>query len=132
MRRTSLLGRIFPGSTTRGTGLSKVIERSWGHGAALLAMSTLAVAASLELVLSGGNAIYCERLAPLGVLAALSALLIALGFHALGPAPRRSVIGFALLLASISLFADTRFLARYHGPCQQVQRQLRQQTSASH
>ena len=95
-------------------------------GAALLGLATLVAAASLALALPTANAVFCDRLAPLAVLAALAATLIALGFRALAAAPKgpRSLIWAALLLAAISLFASARFIAHYHGACAQLQKQF--------
>jgi hypothetical protein len=95
-------------------------------GAALLGLATLVAAASLSLALPTAHAIYCDRLAPLGVLAALAATLIALCFRALAAAPARSLLAAALLLSAISLFASTRFIVRYHAACAGVEQQLRE------
>jgi hypothetical protein len=92
--------------------------------AALLGLATLVAAASLSLALPTAHAIYCDRLAPLGVLAALAATLIALCFRALATARTRSLLAATLLLAAISLFASARFIVRYHGACAGVQQQL--------
>ena len=97
--------------------------------AGTLALTSLVFAASAALTLSGGNAIFCERLAPLGVCAALSAFLIALGFRLLSRTASavdhtRGILGCALLLAAVALFMDVRFLAHYRAPCAAVQQQL--------
>jgi hypothetical protein len=95
-------------------------------GAALLGLSTLVASASLALALPIARAVFCDRLAPLGVLAALSATLIALCFRALATARSRTLLAAALLLAAVSLFASARFVARYHAACAGVQQQLQQ------
>ncbi len=95
-----------------------------------LLLTTLVFAASSWLTLSGGNAVFCERLAPLGVTAALAALLLALAFRQLSRTAgaqqdhARGILGCALLLASVALFLDARFLAQYRAPCAAVQKQL--------
>jgi hypothetical protein len=98
-------------------------------GAVLLLLGTLIAAATLGLTLSTTNAIYCDRLAPLGVLAALAATLIALCFRALSRTRERRLPAIALLLAAVSLFASARFLARYHQACGQLEQQLRRARS---
>lgn len=95
------------------------------HGAALLALATLVAAACIALAWPTANAIYCDRLAPLTVLAALAATLIALGFRALATGGSRPVLATALALAAVSLFVSARFVARYHAACAGVEQQLR-------
>jgi hypothetical protein len=89
-------------------------------------LATLIAASTLGLALPTSNAIYCERLAPLGVLAALAATMIALCFRALSRTRQRRTLTAALVLSSISLFASARFLARYHSACGTLEQQLRQ------
>jgi hypothetical protein len=99
--------------------------------AGTLLLSALVFAVSAGLTLSGGNAIFCERLAPLGVAAAVAAFLIALGFRLLSrtapvaPDHARGILGCALLLAAVALFVDVRFIAHYRGPCSAMEQQLR-------
>jgi hypothetical protein len=95
-------------------------------GAALLGLATLVAAASLSLVMPTAHAIYCDRLAPLAVLAALAATLIALCFRELATAGRRSLLAAALLLSAVSLFASARFIARYRTACAGLEQQLQQ------
>ncbi len=94
-------------------------------GAALLGLATLVAAASITLAWPTANAIYCDRLAPLTVLAALAATLIALGFRALAAGGSRRVPAAALALAAAALFVSARFVARYHAACAGVEQQLR-------
>ena len=95
-------------------------------GSGLLILATLVAAATAGLAMPTANAIYCDRMAPLGVLAALSATIIALSFRALSGTRHRVLLGIALLLGATSLFASASFLTRYHSPCSTVQQQLRQ------
>ncbi len=96
--------------------------------------ATLVFAVSAALTLSGGNAIFCDRLAPLGVAAALAAFLIAFAFRVLSrtvAAPTdatRGILGCALLLAAVALFIDVRFIAHYRAPCSDLGQQLRNST----
>ncbi len=99
-------------------------------GSALLLLATLVAAASLGLAWSAGNAIYCDRLPPLTVLAALAAALLALGFHGLASATRRQLLLAALALAAMSLFVSVRFVARYRSPCAALEQQLHRQRTA--
>ena len=99
--------------------------------AGTLVFATLVFAVSAALTLSGSNAIFCDRLAPLGVAAALSAFLIAFAFRLLSrtvavPAnSTRGILGCALLLAAVALFIDVRFIAHYRAPCSDLGQQLR-------
>ncbi len=95
-------------------------------GASLLGLGTLVTAATIALTYPAANTIYCDRLAPLCVLAALAAVLIALCFRGLATHANRRVAGVALLLASVSLFASVRFVARYHAACTLVEQRLQQ------
>jgi len=104
---------------------TRPITRLLPPGVALFGLATLVAAASLSLAWPSANAIYCDRLAPLGVLAALAATLIALSFRALAARRNQSLLAATLLLAAVSLFVSARFIARYHGVCTTVQQQLR-------
>jgi phosphoglycerol transferase MdoB-like AlkP superfamily enzyme len=95
---------------------------------ATLLLAVLALGLSLWLGRSS-NAVECDRLAPLGVVATLSAFIIALAFRQLGRAGTRAKrwqLALALLLAGGTLFGDIRFVAKYRNPCNQVQQQLKQ------
>ncbi len=94
------------------------------QGTAIVGLATLVTAASFSLALPTPHAIYCDRQAPLGVLAALAATLIALSFRALSIAGNRRLLSAALLLSAASLFVSARFLVRYHGVCAQVEQQM--------
>jgi hypothetical protein len=98
--------------------------RQFPPGAGLLGLATLVAAASLSLAWPGPGAIYCDRLAPLAVLAMLAATLIALSFRSLAARRSPPLVLATLLLAAISLFASARFIARYHAVCVQLERQL--------
>jgi hypothetical protein len=101
------------------------------HPAGTLVFATLVFAVSAALTLSGNNAIFCDRLAPLGVAAALSAFLIAFTFRllsrtvALPGEVTRGILGCALLLAAVALFIDVRFIEHYRAPCSDLGQQLR-------
>ena len=99
--------------------------------AGTLVFAALVFGVSAALTLSGGNAVFCDRLAPLGVAAALSAFLIAFTFRLLSrtvAAPgetTRGVLGCTLLLAAVGLFIDVRYIAHYRAPCSDLGQQLR-------
>ena len=94
-------------------------------GSVLLALATLVASGTLGMVFPSGNAIYCDRMAPLTVLATVAAALIPMCFRALAAVPgRRRLLVVALLLAAGSLFASARFVARYHRACGEVQQRL--------
>jgi hypothetical protein len=93
----------------------------------VLALLTAGTSAWLS---KNSNVIECERLAPLGVVAILSAFVIALCFRQMSRASAgvRWQLLIALILAGASLYADVRFVALYRRPCQQVQKQLHMQS----
>ncbi len=122
-RILSLTGQSMPAPRRS----SHIPRQQHAPGAVLLGLATLDMAATVSLVLPTANAIYCDRLAPLAVLAALSATLIALCFRSLATASRRRLPGVALALAAAGLFASTRFIVHYHAACAGVMRQLHQQ-----
>lgn len=76
----------------------------------------------------GTTGVECDRLAPLTVLAALSAFVIALCFRMLTRAEtvaQRWQLAITLLLAGATFFGNARFVSKYRGPCNQVERQIR-------
>jgi|ERR1700743_3623239 hypothetical protein len=95
---------------------------------ATLILAVLTLGLSLWLGRSS-NAVECDRLAPLAVVATLSAFIIALAFRQMAragrPAQRWQLLA-ALLLAAGTLFGDVHFVAKYRSPCNQVEQQLRQ------
>ena len=112
-----------------------------------LVIALLVAAASAWLGLRS-NGVYCDQLAPLTVLATLSAFVMALCFRQLatahtggappagfrnklaasrlrgGPPTRYRQLFAALLIAAITLFGDAHFVVKYHGFCNQLQQQL--------
>jgi hypothetical protein len=100
-------------------------------GVLVLALLTAGASASLGV---GGNAIECERLAPLAVLAVLSAFVVALCFRILARSTttmQRWQLAVALVLAGASLFINARFIRSYRGPCNQIEKQLHQSSALS-
>lgn len=76
-------------------------------------------------------AIECDPLAPLTVLATLSAFLISVCFRLMGRfSDRRSrwVLAVCLLIAAATLFTDFRYVRRYRGFCGNLRQQMRQTT----
>lgn len=93
-----------------------------------LVICLLAAAASAWLILRS-NGVYCDRLAPVTVLAMLSAFAVALCFRQLatprtGTPTRSRQLFAALLIAAITLFADVHYVSKYRGFCNQLQQQL--------
>ncbi|HEX3436347.1 MAG TPA: hypothetical protein VHT24_06225 [Pseudacidobacterium sp.] len=101
-------------------------------GAVVIALA--AAAASLWLGF-GSDGIFCDRLPSMTIMAVLAAFVIALCFRLLGRAVtsgQKWQIAAALLIAAVTLFANTRFVLKYHGLCEQLQQQMRQMTTPSH
>ena len=95
----------------------------------LLALATLVTAASLGLVLPTAHAVYCDRLAPLAVLAALAATLIALCFRSLAQqrdAKPGAILLLALALSAAALFLSAAFIRHYYGVCSEMEQRLQQ------
>jgi hypothetical protein len=96
------------------------------------ALGTLVIATGIALasawMIINAREVYCDRLAPLTVLATLSAFAIALCFRQLGAAQRetRWMLACSLLLAGVTLFADARFVVHYRPLCGGLQQQLQQ------
>jgi uncharacterized membrane protein YfcA len=81
-------------------------------------LCVLAISASAWYTRPGG--IDCNHLAPLTVLATISAFLIAICFRQMARYPERSLRWFlvvCLLLAAAALFTDFRYVRRYRGIC---------------
>lgn len=93
--------------------------RPWGT----LAIAVLVAAGSAWLQRSGPG-VYCDRLAPLSVLAMLAVVILALCFRQLTYATHRAVLAICLLLALLSLATDLRFVLKYHGMCGSFQQQI--------
>jgi len=75
-----------------------------------------------------GGGIDCNRLAPLTVLATIAAFLMSICFRQMGQHKERAQRVFllvCLLVAAVTLFSDFRYVRRYRGICDQVQRMQR-------
>ncbi|MGC2636251.1 MAG: hypothetical protein WA294_03665 [Acidobacteriaceae bacterium] len=91
-------------------------------------LAILTAAASVWLMRSS-TAVACGALAPLTVLATLSAFLISVCFRQMGRCPsRRSrwFLAVCLLIAAATLFADFRYVRRYRGFCDNLRGIIRQ------
>lgn len=74
----------------------------------------------------------CGRLAPLTILATLAAFIMAMCFRQMSrfkTRQQRIYLVVCLLLAGATLFSDFRYVRRNRDLCDQLQQQLRQQTS---
>lgn len=99
-----------------------------------LIISLLIAGASAWLAL-GSRGVYCDRLPPMTVCATLAAFAIALCFRQMDKTRGRMLkwlLGVALLIAGVTLFADARFVLKYRGLCSQLQEQIRQMHEPSH
>lgn len=79
-------------------------------------------------VIDSTAAIHCDDLAPLTVLATLSAFIIAICFRQINRYPHRGarwLLLACLLLAGAALFTDFRFVRKYRGFCIQLRQQIR-------
>lgn len=97
----------------------------------LLLTGVLAVftAAASVWLMRSTTAIDCDALAPLTVLATLSAFLISVCFRLMGRLPDRRSRWFltvCLLIAASTLFIDFRYVRRYRGVCGDLRRQMHQ------
>jgi hypothetical protein len=93
-----------------------------------VAIALLAAGASWWLM-GRSNALQCDSLAPLTVLATLAAFLISICFRQMGRYPdRRSrwFLAACLVLAASTLFTDFRFVRRYRGFCDDLRQQMHQ------
>ena len=93
-----------------------------------LAISLIVAAGSAWLVFSS-RGVYCDRLPSMTILATLAAFVIALCFRLIprtSTASHRLQLGAALLLGGITLFGNARFVTKYRGRCNQIERQIRQ------
>jgi hypothetical protein len=91
------------------------------------AVLAVAVAAASEWLMWRHSALYCDRLAPLTMLATLAAFLISICFRQMSKfkEPRqRWFLLVCILIAGAALFSDFRFVRRYRGICDQIQQQL--------
>ena len=95
-------------------------------GAALLGVATLVASATVGLVLPTGHAIYCDRAAPLAILAAMAAGLIALCFRILASplSAHRRLAPASLLLAAIALFLAASFIKHTYAACSEMEERL--------
>lgn len=74
-----------------------------------------------------GPAIYCNGLAPLTILATVSAFIMAIIFRQMARHPDRSHRWFLtiwLVIAAATLFADFRYVRRYRDVCDSLQQQI--------
>jgi membrane protein implicated in regulation of membrane protease activity len=77
----------------------------------------------------GSTAIYCDRMAPLTVLATLSAFVMALCFRLLGQAvtpARKWQLVAALAISALTIFIDARFVKTHRQFCRQLEQQIEQ------
>ncbi|HEY6448277.1 MAG TPA: hypothetical protein VIY53_17590 [Acidobacteriaceae bacterium] len=91
-------------------------------------LAILSACASVWLMRSSA-AIACDALAPLTVLATLSAFLISVCFRLMGRFPDRRSRWFllvCLLIAAATLFSDFRYVRRYRGFCGNLRQQMHQ------
>jgi uncharacterized membrane protein YfcA len=82
-------------------------------------LCVLAISASAWYTRPGGG-IDCNHLAPLTVLATISAFLISICIRQMAKYPERAQRWFlaaCLLLAAAALFTDFRYVRRYRGIC---------------
>ena len=82
----------------------------------------LAISASVWYTRPGGG-IDCNHLAPLTVLATISAFLISICIRQMARFPERSqrwFLAVCLLLAASALFTDFRYVRRYRGICDSI------------
>jgi membrane protein implicated in regulation of membrane protease activity len=78
---------------------------------------------------SGSNAIYCDRMAPLTVIAMLAAFVMALSFRLfarVNTAPRKWQLVAALVISAITIFIDARYVKTHRQVCQQLEQQMDQ------
>ena len=90
-------------------------------------LTLLAAVASAWMILQ--PVIDCNRLAPLTVLATLTAFLISICFRQMGRYPdkrSRSILLVFLIVAAATLFEDFRYVRHYRDFCDQLQQQMRQ------
>jgi hypothetical protein len=100
--------------------------RSGSLGALTIALLIAAASAWLSL---NANAIFCERLPSMTILATLSAFVMALCFRLFPRAAmpmHKWMLASALIVAAGTLFADARFVIKYRGVCSQLEKQIRQ------
>jgi glucan phosphoethanolaminetransferase (alkaline phosphatase superfamily) len=72
--------------------------------------------------------LHCDSLAPLTVLATLSAFIISICFRQMGRFPdkrTRLILLVFLLIAAGTLFADFRYVRKYRAFCDELQQQIR-------
>jgi hypothetical protein len=95
----------------------------------LIAVLAVAAAAGSWWYMRPGPAIDCNRLAPLTILATLSAFLISMCFRQMARHKERAQRWFLavwIVLAAATLFADFRYVRRYREVCDSLQQQIRQ------
>lgn len=98
-----------------------------------LALSVLVAAASAWLAFAS-RGIYCDRLPSMTILATLAAFVIALCFRQMSKIAERShraLLGVAIFIAAVTLFADARFVLKYRGLCSQLQEQIHEMPAPS-
>jgi FtsH-binding integral membrane protein len=92
----------------------------------------LAVAICSAWLMLRSTAMFCERLAPLTILATLAAFLISICFRQMGKFKEKRQRWFlfvCILIAGATLFADFRFVRHYRDMCDQLKEQLHHVTS---
>jgi len=78
-----------------------------------------------------GSGFDCNRLAPVTVLATLSAFLMSLCFRQMARHKERSQRWFlviCLLIAAATLFSDFRYVRRYRDLCDSIRQQIQNST----
>jgi hypothetical protein len=93
----------------------------------LVAALTLIPAGASWWFMGRSNAIQCDALAPLTVLATLAAFLISACFRLMGRyADRRSrwFMLVCVLIAAATIFTNFRFVRRYRGFCEDLRQQM--------
>ena len=101
-----------PGSRTLGT----------------LVIAILIAAASIWLVYNA-NAVFCEHLPAMTILATLAAFVMALCFRLLARAntrPQTIQLIATLIIAGLTLFCNARFVLKYRGFCTDLEKQIQQ------
>lgn len=93
--------------------------------AALLVLALVEAGVVLFLTWPTRSLVICDQLPALSALAICAAVLLVASMQALKAAgPDRRIAGGAAILAGVSLFVAAHYIANWHKPCVEVQKQL--------
>jgi polyferredoxin len=123
--KDSVEGAVYSGQEKPGAAGPRPTKRNYIYATGFLTL--LAAGASAWMILQ--PVIDCNRLAPLTVIATLTAFLISICFRQMGRYPdkrSRWILLLILLIAAGTLFEDFRYVRHYRDFCDQLQQQMRQ------